>query len=152
MQNNISAFYNRYRSFYYGADLDLGQFGATVFMTNNFTLPKGYTAELSGFWNSPTQYNLLQAKAQGQISAGFAKSLWNRKASLRVNVNDIFFLNRFAGTVKYQDLNFKIYSRWESRQVRVSFTYRFGNQNVKAARQRSTSTDDIRNRANSGQN
>jgi len=152
MQNNISAFYNRYRSFYYGADLDLGQFGATVFVTNNFTLPKGYTAELSGFWNSPTQYNILQAKAQGQISAGFAKSLWNRKASLRVNINDIFFMNRFAGTVNYQDLNFKVNSRWESRQVRVSFTYRFGNQNVKGARQRSTSTDDLRNRANSGQN
>ena len=152
MQNNISAFYNRYRSFYYGANLDLGQFGATVFMTNNFTLPKGYTAELSGFWNSPTQYNLLQAKAQGQISAGFAKSLWNRKASFRVNINDIFFMNRFAGTVKYQDLNFRVYSRWESRQVRVSFTYRFGNQNIKAARQRSTSGDDLRNRANSGQN
>ncbi len=151
MQNNISAFYNRYRSFYYGADLDLGQFGATVFVMNNFTLPKGYTAELSGFWNSPTQYNLLAAKAQGQISAGFAKSLWNRKASLRLNVQDIFFLNRFAGTVKYQDLNFKINSRWESRQVRLSFTYRFGNQNVKAARQRSTSTEDLRNRANSGQ-
>lgn len=152
IQNNISAFYNRYRSFYYGADLDLGQFGATVFVTNNFTLPKGYTAELSGFWNSPTQYNLLQAKAQGQISAGFAKSLWNRKASFRVNINDIFFMNRFAGTVKYQDLNFRVYSRWESRQVRVSFTYRFGNQNIKAARQRSTSGDDLRNRANSGQN
>lgn len=151
MQNNISAFYNRYRSFYYGADLDLGQFGATVFVTNNFTLPKGYTAELGGFWNSPTQYNILQAKAQGQINVGFAKSLWNRKASLRLNVQDIFFQNRFAGTVKYQDLNFRVSSRWESRQVRLSFTYRFGNQNVKAARQRSTSAEDLRNRANSGQ-
>lgn len=150
MQNNISAFYNRYRSFYYGADLDLGQFGATVFMTNNFTLPKGYTAELSGFWNSPTQYNLLKAQAQGQISAGVAKSLWNRKGSLRLNMNDIFFLNRFAGTVKYQDLNFRVMSRFESRQVRLSFTYRFGNQNVKAARQRGTSADDLKSRANSG--
>jgi hypothetical protein len=152
MQNNISAFYNRYRSFYYGADLDLGQFGATVFVMNNFTLPKGYTAELSGFWNSPTQYNIMKAQAQGQISAGFAKSLWNRKASLRLNIQDIFFLNRFAGTVNYQDLNFRVMSRWESRQARLSFTYRFGNQNVKAARQRSTSTEDVRNRANSGQN
>lgn len=151
MQNNISAFYNRYRSFYYGADLDLGQFGATVFVTNNFTLPKGYTAELGGFWNSPTQYNILQARAQGQINVGIAKSLWNRKASLRLNVQDIFFQNRFAGTVKYRDLNFRVSSRWESRQVRLSFTYRFGNQNVKAARQRGTSTDDLRNRANSGQ-
>ncbi len=151
MQNNISAFYNRFRSFYYGADLDLGQFGATVFVTNNFTLPKGYTAELGGFWNSPTQYNILQAKAQGQVNLGVAKSLWNRKASLRLNVQDIFFQNRFAGTVKYQDLNFRVSSRWESRQVRLSFTYRFGNQNVKAARQRGTSTDDLRNRANSGQ-
>ncbi|MCU0339791.1 MAG: TonB-dependent receptor family protein [Spirosomaceae bacterium] len=151
MQSNISAFYNRFRSFYYGADLDVSQFGASVFVNNNFTLPKGYTAELSGFWNSPTQYNLLQARAQGQISMGVAKSFWNRKGSLRLTVNDIFFLNRFAGTVKYQDLDFRVMSRWESRQARVSFTYRFGNQNVKAARQRSTSTDDLRNRANQSQ-
>ena len=152
MQSNISAFYNRYRSFYYGADLDVGQFGATVFMTNNFTLPKGFTAELGGFWNSPTQYNLLIAQAQGQINVGVAKSLWNRKASLRLNINDMFFMNRFAGTVKYQDLNFRVMSRWESRQVRLSFTYRFGNQNVKAARQRGTSADDLKSRASSGQN
>ncbi|MFN4144515.1 MAG: outer membrane beta-barrel protein [Runella sp.] len=150
MQSNLSAFYNRFRSFYYGADLDISQFGATISMNNSFTLPKGYTAELSGFWNSPTQYNLLQARAQGQISMGVAKSFWNKKGSLRLNVNDIFFLNRFAGSVKYQDIDFRVLSRWESRQARVSFTYRFGNQQVKAARQRSTSTEDLRNRASSG--
>lgn len=150
MQSNISAFYNRFRSFYYGADLDVSQLGASVFVNNSFTLPKGYTAELSGFWNSPTQYNLLQARAQGQISMGLAKSFWNKKGSLRLNINDVFFLNRFEGTVKYQDLNFRVLSRWESRQARVSFTYRFGNQNVKAARQRSTSTEDLRSRANQG--
>jgi len=151
MQNNISAFYNRFRSFYYGGNLDVGQFGASIFVNNSFTLPKGYTAELSGFWNSPTQYNLLQARAQGQISMGLAKSFWNKKASLRFNFNDMFFLNRFAGTVKYQDLDFRVLSRWESRQARISFTYRFGNQQVKAARQRSTSTEDLRNRANQAQ-
>ena len=151
MQSNINVFYNRFRSFYYGADLDIAQVGASVFANNTFTLPKGYTVELSGFWNSPTQYNVLKARAQGQISLGASKSLWNKKATIRLNVNDVFFLNRFAGTIQYQDIDMKLQSRWESRQARLSFTYRFGNQNVKAARQRTTSAEELSNRANQPQ-
>ena len=52
----------------------------------------------------------------------------------------------------YQDINFRIRSRRESRVARLTFTYNFGNQNVKAARQRSPGTEAERNRAGGSNN
>jgi hypothetical protein len=38
---------------------------------------------------------------------------------------------------------------WESRQFKLNFTYRFGSNQVKAARQRNTGIDEENKRANS---
>jgi uncharacterized membrane protein len=42
----------------------------------------------------------------------------------------------FAGQVS------NVTARWESQQVKLNFTYRFGNSQVKAAKQRATGADE----------
>lgn len=83
----------------------------------------------------------------GMINAGLQKNILNKKGTIRFNVNDIFWTNRFNGTAVYKDINFKVRSEWPSRQFRLTFTYNFGNQNVKGARQRNTGSDDLQKRA-----
>jgi hypothetical protein len=85
----------------------------------------------------------------GAFSLGVQKRVLDGKGTLRVNVNDPFWINKFRGSAQYQDINLKMQSRWESRQVRATFTYRFGNQNVKAARQRQSATSAEQNRVQS---
>ena len=41
-------------------------------------------------------------------------------------------------------------NRWDSRAARLTFTYKFGNQNVKAARRRSTATEAEQSRVKAG--
>jgi len=123
-----------------------------VYVANNFVLGKGFTGELAAWYNSAGLYGFFQSRAQGAFSLGVQKSLFNRRGNVKLNVNDPFWMNQFRARTDYQNINFTIRSRWESRIVRVTFTYNFGNQNVKAARQRSTGTEAERNRAGSGNN
>jgi hypothetical protein len=152
MQNNLTVFYNKYDTPYLGAQYSVHVVAWNAYVSNTFTLGKGFSAELAGWYNSAGLYGFFASQPQGAFSVGMQKSLFNKKGMLKVNLNDPFWMNKFRGSTSYQDINFKINSRWESRVVRATFTYNFGNQNVKAARQRSTSTEAERNRAGGGNN
>lgn len=147
-QTNVTGAYNHYKTFYRNAEFDMKIYSWNAFVNNTFTLPKNWTAELSGWFNSPTIYGLLSAKSQGAISIGLQKSLLDKKATIRFSVQDPFWTNKFRGTTKFEDIDLRVNSTWPSRQFRLVFTYRFGNQNVKT-RQRNTGSDDIQSRVKS---
>jgi iron complex outermembrane recepter protein len=87
----------------------------------------------------------------GSVSFGIQKKMMKDKATLKLNVNDVFWSQKFRGSFAFNDIDVQIVNRWESRTVRVSFTYRFGNNKVKAARQRQTGLEDEKGRVKSGQ-
>jgi len=150
LQTNFTGTYNHYKSIYLDAPLEIKQASWNMYANNQFTLPKGWSAELSGWYNSRAFYGLYAAKPMGMVNAGLQKNILKKKATIRFNVNDIFWTNRFRGQAIYKDIDFKVNSQWPSRQFRLTFTYSFGNQNVKGARQRNTGSDDLQKRANGG--
>ncbi|MBC7568830.1 MAG: hypothetical protein H7319_03725, partial [Spirosoma sp.] len=56
-------------------------------------------------------------------------------------VDDLLNTMRWRQSGSAGNQEFAIYRKWESRRISVRFTYRFGNRDVKAARDRETSTD-----------
>ncbi|MFN3852313.1 MAG: outer membrane beta-barrel protein [Spirosomataceae bacterium] len=140
MNNNISMFYNKYEGMLLGTNLNVGNFAYNLFTSQNFTLKKGWTAEASMWYNSKNIEGMMNAREMYAINGGVSKSFWNRKGSLRLTVNDIFATARFRGYTNFAGVKLNIDNRWDSRQVRMIFTYRFGNQNVKASRNRQTAT------------
>ena len=147
MQNNVSTYYQHYQTFYSGQPYEVKIVAYNLYTSNNFTLGKTLSAELSGWYNSASQYGFYRAKPQGGFSLGIQKKVMDGKGNIKININDPFWLNKFRGTAIVQDINFYVASRWESRQIRATFTYRFGNQNVKAARQRQSATSSEQSRA-----
>lgn len=140
MQNNVSGYYQHYQTFYSGVPYEVKLLAYNLYTSNNFTLSKTLSAELSGWYNSASQYGFYQAQPMGGFTMGVQKKVLDGKGSLKLNINDPFWLNQFRGRAVVQDINFYVGSRWESRRIMLNFTYRFGNQNVKAARQRSSAT------------
>ena len=151
MQNNINAYYTHYQTVYSNAPYEVKIGAYNLYTSNNFTLNKTLSAELSGWYNSESQYGFYRARPMGGFSIGVQKKLMDGKGNLKLNINDPFWLNQFRGRAVVQDINFYVGSRWESRQIRLTFTYRFGNQNVKTDRQRSSATSAEQNRVG-GQN
>jgi hypothetical protein len=152
MNNNISGYYNRFRdSDVSGGVLDIGNFAYNFYTGNTFSLKKGWSAEANMWYNSPNIFGIIKAtKPQYAVNAGVQKVL-NKKARLKLNVNDMFLTSFFNGKIDYQNIDLAVTNRWSSRRATLSFTYNFGNQNVKSARRRSTATDDLKSRAGGGQ-
>ena len=121
-------------------------------MTHQFTLPKKFSLELSGWYQSGFIEGQLAGKPMGAVSFGIQKKMMNDKATLKLNVNDVFWSQKFRGNFVFNDIDVQIVNRWESRVARVTFTYRFGNNKVKAARQRQTGLDDEKGRVKNGGN
>ena len=151
MQNNINTYYQNYQAVYSGAPYEVKLVAYNLYVSNNFTFSKTLSGEVSGWYNSASQYGFYRARPMGGFSLGVQQKVMDGKGSLKLNVNDPFWLNKFSGRAVVQDIDLRVLSRWESRQIRLTFTYRFGNQNVKTARQRNSATSAEQNRVG-GQN
>lgn len=121
-------------------------------MTHQFTLPKKFSLELSGWYMSPFIEGQMSGRPMGAMSFGIQKKLMNDKATVKLNVNDVFWSNRFNGSFIFNDIDVQVVNKWESRVIRLNFSYRFGNSKVAAARQRRTGLEDEKSRVKSGGN
>jgi hypothetical protein len=148
--NNVNVFYNQFQSVFLDEQLNNSQLALNFNTNHTFILPKDFTAELSGFYNSPFVEGILRGQSMYAVGFGLQKSFMNKKANLKLNVNDVFNMMRFRGAINYANMDLRILNRWESRQARVTFTYRFGKGDVKPARRRSTGTESEQNRIKMG--
>lgn len=139
-------FYNQYRSQYLGSTYDNGRLSATVYLQTKVALPQGVSLEVSGFYQTAGVNGLVNYRPFGSLNLGLQKSFWRDQAQVRLAATDVFFTSQQRGTVAYQDMDIHFFTQTESRQVRASFTYKFGNQSLKAARKRTTSLDEERGR------
>lgn len=149
---NLNSFYSRYKAdFGAGRQIDVEITSATLFAQNTFKLNKGWTLELSGFYNSPSVWSgTFKSKSMWGIDGGIQKSLWKGKGNLKLSVSDIFKTMKWRGNTDFAGQHLNGTYAWESRQFKINFSYRFGNSNVKAARQRKSGLDEEGKRAQGG--
>jgi len=148
---NLNAYYSIYNAnFGAGRTINLHVVAANLFAQQSFRLGKEWTADLSGFYTSPTIFQgTFRTHAFGNLDAGVQKAILNKKGIIKLSVSDLFATMHFTSTSNFagQDLIAKIYR--ESRQLKLYFTYKFGNSQVKAARARKTGAEDEGKRVSS---
>ena len=84
------------------------------------------------------------------ISFGVSKQILKKKGSLKLSIIDPFFLQKADVHVNHGNIDMLVTNRWDNRRVGLTFTYRFGNQNVKGARSRSSATSAEQGRMKGG--
>lgn len=148
---NVNTYYSHYKAdFGEGRKVDLDVFAVNVYAQQSFKLGKKTTAELSGFYSSPTIWQgTFKTKQMWGLDAGVQQTVLKGKATVKATVTDIFQTMRWSGTSNFAGQYIRTNGGWESRQLRMSFTYRFGNAQVKAARQRKTAADEESKRVGS---
>jgi ferric enterobactin receptor len=140
-------YYNRFVGNLAGTDLDRGRFACNLGLNNSFILPHGWTADLNGLYESRESFGFNIIRSRGQVSAGVQKSLWDKKGTLRLNMADIFYTTPIRTISTYDNFVETSLLRQDTRIVTASFTYRFGNSKVAAARKRSAGADEEIRRA-----
>lgn len=114
---------------------------------NTFTFKKGWTAELNGSFNSAGQAGFMVFDPRWGISVGGQKTLIKGKGTVRFNMTDIFWTNLPKAVITYDNYIEKWHAFRETRVANLTFTYRFGNNKVQAARRRTTASEEERQRA-----
>ncbi len=71
------------------------------------------------------------------IQRGFLKN----KATLRLVVNDVYKGNKTRSVQQFQGFYMSSYGYYESRQVKLNFTYKFSDSNVKGPRARTSALE-----------
>lgn len=144
---------NHYKGIYNGSELDIAYTSFTVNLTNTFTIKKGFTAELSGFYRGKGVDQLTINEPIYQMSIGGQKNILKNKATVRLNVRDPFAWQQYSGVTEYGNIYAKIHSKFDARSVTATFTYRFGknNQQTPPPRRRTSATQDEQNRVGGAQ-
>jgi len=150
---NVNSNYSHYRADLEGRTLNLDAITFGVSTQNSVVFLKTFTAQLTGMYNAPTVYmGTYKANAIWSIDAGLQKKIWKGKATIKTSVSDLFRTLRYNGTTDFAGQKTVSASRFESRQFKLGFSYRFGNNQVKASRQRNTGAEDENKRAQQGGN
>jgi len=143
---NATAFYLGFKSNgLEGGNLDRGQFAYNIRTTETFTPLTGYKAELTANYQSDLTYGLFDVKPRYSVDAGVSHSFANKKLNVKLSVSDIFNTLRNDVTSNYQNTNLDITQKRESRITRLTLTYNFGNNKIKA-REHQTGADEEKNR------
>ena len=145
--------FSHYKADFGGANrvVDQQVLAMTYYMQNSFKLGKGWTAELSGLYISPSIWQgFFKSKSMGTVDAGFQKTLFKGKATMRTVVTDIFKTMKFKGTSNFTGVKSEFSGYGEFPQFKLNFSYRFGNSQVKAARQRKSAIEEEKKRTEAG--
>ncbi|RYD82292.1 MAG: TonB-dependent receptor [Sphingobacteriales bacterium] len=127
--------------------IDIDVFNVGLFMQNSLKFAKTWTVELSGWFNSPSVWQgTLKSKAMGGADLGLQKTILKTKGTVKASMGDIFNTMRWAGSSDFTGQITRVRGTWESRVFRLNFSYRFGNAQVKAARQRKAALEEEQKR------
>ncbi len=119
--------------------------------SQQFNFAKTWSAEISGFYRTGSIEGVIQAKSMGMISAGISKEIFQKKATIRLNVRDIFYTQGFRGVSKYSNIDARFKETRDSRVVNLGFTYRFSKGKINGApKRRASSSSDEQSRIGGG--
>ncbi len=133
-----------------GKIVDLKANGGGFYMQQGFTLGKGWSAEADGWMNFGGLWGNFVSKTQGVMNIGMSKKFWDGDGQVKLTFSDVLRTANWKAYTELGTLHMDASGAWEGQQVRVNFTYRFGNKNVQGARQRKSGLEDEKNRVKSG--
>ncbi len=127
----LGVWHNQFKSTLADGPLDAGAFGGGCYLSQQFKLERGYEAEASFWAQFPTQDGIFTNRGIASASAGAKKTFWKDQATVKLSVNDIFGTQRWSQSADFGSVRGTIRNTWESQNIALSFTWKFGNQNLK---------------------
>ncbi|PSR57361.1 TonB-dependent receptor [Adhaeribacter arboris] len=147
LQTTMMGIYSQFQYNYQDTPLRVKQISGRLNGSNAFTLGKGWTAEVTGWLNTPAVDALWRSPWLGSFDTGLQKALGSRwKAKL--SVQDVLHTNQIKGKIRTANYTSDICIRFDSRIAMFNLTYAFGNQQLKSNRPRKTSSEEEMQRTN----
>ena len=126
---NMNANFNLYRSAikgnYNGLSYDSENLGWFVRLNNKYTLPGNIEWQTRLSYTGPRVDAVNRREGIFSSNMAFSKDLYNEKASISLNINDLLNTQRRNLESTTPTFYSNGYYRWRVRSISLSFTYRF---------------------------
>jgi biopolymer transport protein ExbD len=133
--------YNHYKADYLGGLYNRSKWNWQAYWQVSYKPKPGWNIEVSGFYTTNMLNEFIDIGEMGSLNLAIQKTFMDKKARISLNFNDLLYTQKTRGSIVYSDINVAFRQWGESRNVRLSFNYSFGNQKLKAVRNRSTGSD-----------
>jgi hypothetical protein len=127
----------------YSEKMNAGTLSCRLRLNNQFNLTHGWSAEAVVDYSGRNINGQDVNNARGIFYAGIQKKLWNNKATLKLNAEDLFhtaITKNHSDGVK--DSYYTHIGTFDSQKIGVAFTYRFGKETFARKRNHSDNTAD----------
>ncbi len=115
-----------------------------ISINNQFQLKKGWSLELSGYYQTKSQIDLQEwLEPQGELNIAVGKQILKKKGTLRLSVRDLTYFQNYNGYSTFENSNEPFTIKWDSRVVRLNFSWRFGKTMKAVSRSEGGASDEI---------
>ena len=148
MQNNAIASSQVLNAFYLGSPLVVKQKNFNINSIQTFILPKNFAIELSGFYQSGGLFGIYKVSSIASMDFGLQKKFEPKKGNLRFNISNVFGPPNFKAEANAPEYNLVVNGelRFSVRTFRLTYTRSFGNDKIKSKRERSTGSEQEKQR------
>ncbi|MEM6720333.1 MAG: outer membrane beta-barrel family protein [Bacteroidota bacterium] len=115
-------------------------------LDNNFTFLKdqSLTANLSFLYVSPNIQGLSEVSGRNLVNLSLRKTLWNKKATVSLTLNDILNGQEFTKLTQFVNQNSRYFTNYDTQTIRVGFRYNFGNTRLQTNQRTKSSSEQER--------
>lgn len=142
----VNGFNNKFEGLVNDSFITVSATTLTLNGSQQFTFAKTWSAEISGFFRTTGIEGVIKAKPLGAMSLGFGKQVMKGKGTIRLNIRDVFYSQRFRGVSRYANVDAAFQERGDSRVVNLGFTWRFSKGKISAPKARTGSASEEQNR------
>jgi Outer membrane protein beta-barrel family len=135
------AIYNEYNADYLGTKYAASRWHWLAYWGVTAKLPKDIKVELNGFYMTKFLEEFLTIGSLNGFNIAASKSFWDKRGRLSLNFNDVFYGQKTTAHIDFKDVTVDFKQRRYSRNLRMTFSYQFGNTKVKNARNRKTGSE-----------
>jgi len=147
---NFNAYYASYEGNIANTPLNNGRPTFDINSNNTFILPHDFSAELGGWYQARQIYGYMDVQPNWMLNVGIQKNLLDKRATLKLNIQDIFWTGYPRATSKYTGYREDFIAERETRVANIAFIYRFGKRTVPQSRRHNSGAEEEKRRANSG--
>lgn len=145
---NVTGIWSQTNAIYNLAPIRIDQKSVNINLTQSFRLPRDFSVDLTGFYQSPTFFGIYATRAIGSLDLGVRKKMG--EGNLRLAYTNILNTMIYRFYVDRPDLNLVIKQAisFVFPAIRLTYSRSFGKSGLKANRDRSTGAEDEKGRVN----
>ncbi|MBL7790410.1 MAG: TonB-dependent receptor [Chitinophagales bacterium] len=138
--------YNHYKAQYLGSTYDASRWHWLAYVGITAKLPKDYALEFNGFYITKFLEEFITINAMSGFDLAVSKTFWEKRGRLTLNFSDIFYGQKVNGLIEFNNIRAEFIQREFSQNLRLTFSYNFGNNKLLKQRNRKTGAEDENSR------